>query len=44
MNHNDQPTLVINDVKSGPNAKGSVAFWFEGSTVAHFANLKITKK
>ncbi|MCB9384271.1 MAG: hypothetical protein H6509_06630 [Bryobacterales bacterium] len=43
VNGNDQPTLVINDVKSGPDAKGSVALWFEGSTVAHFANLKITK-
>lgn len=40
----EQATLIVNDLKSGPEAKGAVALWFEGSTVAHFANLKITKK
>ncbi len=40
----EQPTLIINDVKSGADARGRVALWFEGSTIAHFANLKITKK
>lgn len=40
----EQPTLIVNDLKSGPDAKGAVALWFEGSTVAHFANLNITKK
>jgi len=24
----------LNDVKSGPDGKGTVALWFEGSTVA----------
>lgn len=38
----EQPTLIVNDVKSGPDASGSVALWFEGSTVAHFKNLKVT--
>jgi hypothetical protein len=41
VNHQEQPTLIVNDVKSGAAAKGSVALWFEGSTVAHYANLKI---
>ncbi len=40
---NSQPSLIVNDVKSGPDGKGAVALWFEGSTVAHYANLKITK-
>jgi hypothetical protein len=40
---NDQPTLMINDVKSGADGKGAVALWFEGSTVAHYSDLKITK-
>ena len=40
----EQPTLIVNDVKSGASGNGAVALWFEGSTVAHFANLKITKK
>ncbi len=39
-----QPTLIVNDVKSGAAAKGGVALWLEGSTVAHFANLKITPR
>jgi hypothetical protein len=42
VNNAAQPTLIVNDVKTGTSAKGGVAFWFEGSTVAHFANLKIT--
>ena len=41
VNHQEQPTLIINDVKSGATAKGSVALWFEGTTIAHYANLKI---
>lgn len=44
VNGNAQPTLIVNDVKSGAGAKGGVALWFEGSTVAHFANLKITPR
>ncbi len=39
---NEQPSLIINDVKSGPNGKGAVALWFEGSTVAHYANLEVS--
>jgi len=41
VNHQAQPTLIINDVKTGAAAKGSVALWFEGTTIAHYANLKI---
>jgi hypothetical protein len=37
----DQPTLIVNDVKSGPSAKGAVALWIEPGTVAHFRNLII---
>jgi len=42
VNNAAQPTLIVNDVKSGATAKGGIALWFEGSTVAHFANWKIT--
>ena len=38
----DQPTLVVNDVKSGPDARGGVALWLEPGTVAHFRNLTVT--
>ncbi len=42
VNGATQPTLVINDVKSGANASGKVALWIEGSTIGRFRNLKIT--
>ncbi len=38
-----QPTLVVNDVKSGPNATGAVALWLDPGTVAHFRNLTIER-
>jgi hypothetical protein len=44
VNGNQQPTLIVNDVKSGAAAKGAVALWIERTTVAHFANLKITPR
>lgn len=40
----EQPTLLVNDVKSGANAKGPVALWIEGSTIGHFANVKVTPR
>ena len=42
VNGAEQPTLVVNDVKSGPEATGKVALWLEGSTVAHYRNLKVS--
>lgn len=37
-----QPTLIVNDVKSGPSAKGAVALWIGPGTIAHFRNLVVT--
>jgi hypothetical protein len=37
-----QPTLIVNDVKSGPNGRGAVGLWIDVSTVAHFRNLTVT--
>jgi hypothetical protein len=37
-----QPTLIVNDVKSGPNGRGGIALWLDVSTVAHFRNLTVT--
>jgi hypothetical protein len=39
-----QPTLVVNDVKSGAQAKGGVALWIDTDTIAHFRNLVVSKK
>jgi hypothetical protein len=36
-----QPTLVINDVKSGAAGRGAVALWIGPGTVAHFRNLSV---
>jgi hypothetical protein len=38
---NAQPTLIVNDLKSGASAKGAVALWLGPGTVAHFRDLKI---
>ena len=38
---NEQPTLMVNDVKSGADAGGGVALWLEPGTVAHFRNLTV---
>jgi hypothetical protein len=38
----EQPTLVVNDVKSGAGAKGAIALWIGPGTVAHFRNLRVT--
>jgi hypothetical protein len=37
----EQPTLVVNDVKSGAQGKGSVALMIDQGTVAHFRNLSV---
>lgn len=37
-----QPTLIVNDVKSGAQGTGSVALWVGPGTVAHFRNVKVT--
>jgi hypothetical protein len=36
-----QPTLVVDDVKSGPSARGGVALWVGAGTVAHFRNVSV---
>lgn len=41
VHDNGQPTLIVNDVKSGSNGHGGVALWLEPGTVAHFRNLTV---
>lgn len=36
-----QPALIVNDVKTGPNGKGGVALWLGPGTVAHFRDLNV---
>ena len=37
----EQPTLIVNDVKSGAGGSGAVALWLGPGTVAHFRNLTV---
>lgn len=37
----EQPTLVVNDVKSGAQAKGAIALWIGPGTIAHFRSLSV---
>lgn len=37
-----QPTLVVNDLKTGAQGTGGVALWLDAGTVAHFRNLRVT--
>lgn len=37
----EQPTLVVNDLKTGASGKGSVALWLGPGTIAHFRNLTV---
>jgi hypothetical protein len=38
-----QPTLIVNDVKSGAQGTGAVALWAGPGTIAHFRNLTIAR-
>ena len=37
-----QPVLIVNDVKSGASKKGGVALWIGPGAIAHFRNLTVT--
>ena len=37
-----QPTLVVNDVKTGAEGRGAVALWIDVGTVAHFRNVRVS--
>lgn len=37
-----QPTLIVNDLKSGPDTRGGIALWVGPGTVAHFRNLSLS--
>ena len=38
----EQPTLIVNDLKSGPDGKGAIALWIGPGTVAHFRDLTVS--
>jgi hypothetical protein len=44
INKNQQPSLVVNDLKHGANASGAIALWVEIGTEGFFTDLKIIKR
>jgi hypothetical protein len=38
-----QPTLIVNDLKSGANGRGAIALWLDIGTEAHFRDLAVTR-
>jgi hypothetical protein len=38
-----QPTLVVNDLKTGVHGRGAVALWLDVGTLAYFRNLVVTR-
>ena len=43
VHNSEHPTVIVNDLISGANGTGAIALWLEGSTIAHYRDLKITK-
>ena len=41
LNGAEQPCLIVNDLKHGPEATGNIGFWVDGGTEGYFADLKI---
>ena len=37
-----EPTLIVNDLKTGAGSRGGVALWLDVGTLAHFRNLIVT--
>jgi hypothetical protein len=42
VHNHEQPSLIVNDLRSGVERKGKVALWVNYGTVAYFRNLTIT--
>ena len=38
----EQPTLIVNDVKTGAQGRGAIALWIGPGTVAHFRDLRVS--
>jgi hypothetical protein len=37
-----QPTLIVNDVKTGAQGRGAIALWIGPGTVAHFRDVRVS--
>lgn len=44
LDNNNQPSLIVNDLKHGANTSGAIALWVDVGTEGYFKDLKITKR
>lgn len=44
LDNNQQPSLIVNDLKHGATASGAIALWVDVGTEGYFKDLKVTKK
>jgi len=44
IDKNQQPSLIVNDLKHGTDVSGSIALWVETGTEGFFTDLKIVKR
>jgi hypothetical protein len=44
LNNNKQPSLIVNDLKHGANASGSIGLFVDVGTEGYFSNLTITRQ
>lgn len=44
LNNNEQPSIVVLDMKHGAEESGSIGFWVGPGTEGYFKNLKVTKE
>jgi hypothetical protein len=42
INDNEQPSLIVNDLKQGTNLAGAVGLWVDVGTEGYFSDLKIS--
>ena len=41
LNESDQPVLIVNDLKHGPDSSGGVGLWVDVGTEGYFASMRI---
>jgi hypothetical protein len=44
LNNNNQPSLIVNDLKHGADNSGDVGLWVDIGTEGFFSDLKVQKK
>ena len=44
INDQKQPSLIVNDLKHGPNGSGAIGLWVDIGTEGFFTDLRITKE